>query len=291
VRAWVAAVGLVSQAEDVSRGATSVDRATALILADTAAETALGLISSFSPEPLPNTDHGTYLRRARDRAHMPASAVLELQAVHKLRNGAVHQGAEVGADDVQRAILVARTLLDVYVPRVLRSSRALFRGAGIADAIGTLLFNHPIGNRLVSASHALSRRDERGALEHTAAALRLAHIYADPALPAYGDGVVAMLRRASLREDRDDLAWREEVENWLVPMSLGLTPSAYSALRRDLPATDYIPGSAEPGGKFSFHHPKEPPPTGSARRALETVSHLALRLWLRDSLRYPTEPR
>jgi hypothetical protein len=287
----VAAVGLISQAEDVSRGATSVDRATALILADTAAETALGLIASFSPDPLPNTDHGTYLKRARERARLPASAVLELQAVHKLRNGAVHQGAEIGPDDAQRAILAARTLTDIYVPRVLRAAKALHRGSGIADAVGTLLFNHPIGHRLVSASLALSRRDERAALEHIAAALRLAHIYADPALPAYGEGVFAVLRRASLREDRDDLAWREEVENWLVPMSLGLTPSAYGALRRDLPSATYIGGSGEPGGKFDFHHTKEGPPAGSARRALETVSHLALRLWLRDSLRYPVEAK
>lgn len=283
----MSAVGLISQAEDVSRGATSVDRTTALILADTAAETALGLISSFSSDPLPNSDHGTYLKRARDRARLPASAVLELQAMHKLRNGAVHQGAEIGPDDAQRAILAARNLIDVYVPRVLRAAKALHRGAGIADAIGTLLFNHPIGARLVSASLAMSRRDDSAALEHTAAALRLVHIYAEPALPAYGEGVFVTLRRASLREDRDDLEWREEVENWLVPMSLGLTPSAYGALRRDLPVATYIPGSNEPGGKFAFRHRKEGPPPGAARRALETVSHLALRLWLRDSLRYP----
>jgi hypothetical protein len=289
VRQWVAAVGLISHAEDLAKGATSVDRASALIVADTSIETALGLISSFASQPLTNNDYGTYLKRAHDRARLPSSVVQEISAVHKLRNSAVHQGADVGPGDAHRAIVAARNLLDVYVPRVLRSAKALRYGAGVADAVAGLLPGHPIGHRLGRASLALAQRDEQAALEHTAAALHLARIYAEPALPAYGDGALAVMRRATQRDDRDDLAWRQDVENWLVPMALGLTPSAYGALRRSMPAASYIPGSNEPGGKFDFRHSKEAPGPGTARQTLETVSQLALRLFLRDSLRYPSK--
>jgi hypothetical protein len=72
-------------------------------------------------------------------------------------------------------------------------------------------------------------------------------------------------------------------------MVLGMTPATYARLVADLPTAVYIPGSGEPGGKFSFRPVVVAP--GAARRSLETVSLLVFRLWLRDSLRYPKHPR
>lgn len=284
IRQWVSATGLALQAEDAARGATSVDRSTALILADTAAEAGLALISSFLAEPLPNTDYGTYLSRARRRGRLPESVVLELQAVHKLRNGALHQGAEVGPDDVSRATTIARNLLDAYVPRVLRQARALHHGAGIPDAVAALLVAHdPISFRLQSAAIALRRRDDAEASRHVAAALHLARMYARPRLPAPPaldiEGIVHFDHRPGGQ------AWQRSVEAWLVPIALGLTPAAYTRMLADLPTVTYVPGSGDRGGRFGFG--TSAPRPGSARQALETVSILVLRLWLRDSLRYP----
>jgi hypothetical protein len=285
IRQWIGAVGLALQAEDAARGATSVDRSTALILADTAAEAGLALISSFLAEPLQNTDYGTYLARAKRRARLPEQTTTELQAVHKLRNGALHQGAEVGPDDVMRATLIARHVLDIYVPRVLRSVRGLSYGRGVADAVAALLVAHrPIAYRLGQAAHAMARRDEKAALEHISATFYLARMYADPKLPGPGTLVVGGRRHDNLNPSGE--SWQRSVESWLVPMALGLTPASYARLTTDLPHATYSPGSGEPGGKFHFRD-FEPSP-GAARRSLETVSLLVLRLWLRDSLRYPT---
>ena len=281
---WISAVGLALQAEDVARGATTVDRATALIIADTAAEAGLALISSFVTDPLPHTDYGTYLARARKRGRLPEHVVLELQAVHRLRNGALHQGAQVAADDAHRATLIARHLLDVYVPRVLRTSRSLGWGSGIADAVAALLVAHdPLCFRLQQAASSLRRHDDVAALQHVAATLHLARIYAHPALPSPPILDVEGVVHFDVRPTGE--GWRRSVEAWLVPIALGLTPASYSRLVADLPALTFIPGSGERGGRFAFRPFTASP--GAARRSLETVSLLVLRLWISDSLRYP----
>lgn len=285
IRQWVVATGLVLQAEDLQTRGTSIDHATALIVADTAAEATLGLISSFLSDPLTGEDHGTYLKRAERRAKLPARLVVELRAVHKLRNGAVHHAAEVASVDSQRAISAARELVDTYVPRVLRSTRVLGPGAGIPDAVAALIGDHPIAVRLQFGADALRRRDEVVALEHFAAGLYLTRIYATPALPRPPS--LRFPRGLPSRDETEAEDWRRDVENWVVPMALGLSPRAYSSLSSVGPGVVYIPGSGEPGGRFIFPPGLVSPAPGTARPALERLSFMVLRLLLSDGLRYP----
>ena len=146
-----------------------------------------------------------------------------------------------------------------------------------------LVAHDPLSYRLQLAALSLARRDDVGVLQHVAATLHLARIYAHPALPSPPilevEGVVHFDHRP-----RGE-SWHRSVEAWLVPMALGLTPASYARLVTDLPPVTFIPGSGERGGKFVFRpftvRPRAP------RQSLETVSLLVLRLWLRDSLRYP----
>ncbi len=297
VRQWVAAVGLTLQAEEISRRAAEVDRVTAIILADTAAEMALGLIASRSRVPLQNESHGELLKQATLVARLDARLVSELRAIRKLRNGAVHQGADVGVLDASRALQAARSLLDTYVPRAMRHARALGYGRGIGDAVASLLPGHPIGPMLGAAQSALPR-NPRLSLESTSAVVWLLEEYASPGLPTrHGAVRFTSLRLSSMRRNdplqalgdafpRELIRLSERVERvaeWTVPLALGLSPAEYARLLEALPGT-----VSHDDHTFEHRWDGRPEPTlESARRSLERASHLVLRLWWSDLLRYP----
>lgn len=287
IRQWVTAVGFALEAENSAQRATAIDHATAMILADTATEAGLALISSYVAEPRTGQGFGTYMSRAVSRARIPAHVAAQINAVHRLRNGALHEATEVGADDVRRAIASARLVLDIYVPRVLRSAKALGPGTGVADAVAHVVAaNAPIAWRLREGSAALRRRERRACLEHASAALFLARIYARPSLPrppALSDG-----GRLHLDMNPTGQSWNRHVEGWLVPLALGVAPIAYARLSRDLPRAVFIPGSKVDGGLFDFRSGGE---DERAAVSLETVSTVVLRLWQRDALATPTDRR
>jgi len=289
IRQWVAAVALLAEAEEAAARGSSVDRAIALIAADTATEAALGLLSSRLAEELQSDSFGTYLARAKRVARLPSGLASEIAAVHRLRNNVVHNGAEASEREALRATLASRELLDVFVPRVLRAAKALGRGRGIGDAVGALLPSHPAGRALEAAQVALAKRDPKSALEECAGALEHVRRNTMPPLP--------VTRRRAPREveietkygrTRTDYGFRqldgalEALERWVVPLALGLSPAEYASLVEDLPY------ARSTGRSFEYHWSDEKvPDMTTAKRSLERVSVLVLRMWLTDRLRTP----
>jgi hypothetical protein len=296
IRQWVVSVGFVLEAEDASGRGSSVDRAMALITADTAIESVLGLLSSRVAEPLQSDGYGAYLARAKNVAKLPDRLVREIGAVHKLRNNAVHSAAEVSAADALRGIVSARELLDTYVPRVLRQTRALGRGTGIGHAVASLIPGHPIAARLEAAQAAIAKGDPKQALEQSAFAFDLVKIYTTPELPSdrwsrrrlrsttFGsrDPIGQALRpvKEAIEAQDDGLT---KVEHWIVPLALGMSPAAFAALSQSLP---FVVRTRPPQVQWND---EASPDAATARRSIEAVSLLVLRLWLTDTLRFPQE--
>ena len=276
IRQWVVAAGLVLHAEDSAFRGSSADLVTALVVADAAIEAGLGIMSARSKQPIETDSYGAHLARAAEVAKLPAGLTTELRQLRKIRNGAVHQGAEVTRGDAQRAIIAARDLLDRYVPRVLRRAKALGHGRGIADAVASLIPDHPVGLRLVQAQSALSREPRR-ALELCAEALDQAERHTRPPLPGHGqrslfwrlgpDETGKAIER--LRGSVDALA------QWVAPLALGLSPAEYALMTSALPLT--IPMMH---GTYAHHWDGKPPPNSDvARRTLERIAFVVLRLW------------
>jgi hypothetical protein len=291
IRQWVATLALLLEAEEASTRGSSVDRAVALITAATASEAALGLCSSRVAEPPSGEGFGTYLARAKAVAHLNARLVRELHAVQKLRNNVVHNGAEATADDVARAIASARELLDDYVPSVLKRTKALGYGSGICDAVASLVPDHPVAGHLKAAGASLAKRDARDALEHGARAFNQARIHTKPRLPAGGRrGPRSVAIATSIGTTRTDYGFSEldksitALERWVVPLALGLSPAEYEWLDETLPQTiaggdRVVWGNGQDGANLSM-----------ARRTVEQVALLVLRLVLADRLRPPSRP-
>jgi len=293
IRQWVVCVGLVLDAEDRIRAGSSIARAVGLITADTAIEATLALLSSRNLDPLTGDGFGVYLSRAKAVAKLSDRIHRDLVAVHKIRNGAVHSSAEVSADDLVRAATVARELLDTYVPRVLRRTHALGHGSGIGDAVGALLDPHPISRHLVAAQTSIARGRPEASLESSARAFYAAKSHALPPLPnlrlrlpdvaPHASGLAPEARRTIDRVNvrvstvADTV---DQIEDWVIPLALGLPPTTYASLESELPALWGT--SAE-----AHWQDNDPPSLDVAKRCLERVSLVALRLWLGEMLSYP----
>jgi hypothetical protein len=290
IRQWVATVSLLLEAEEASARGSSVDRAVSLIAADTASEAALGLCSSRVAEPAKGEGFGVYLSRAKGVAKLNDRLVREIESVHKLRNNVVHHGAEATADDVARAIASARELLDDYVPRVLKQTRALGRGSGICDAVASLVSDHPVADHLRAAGASLAKRDATAAVEHAARTFSQARVHTKPSLPVGSRGSPReYLISTAMGKTRTDYGFGElsksieRLERWVYPLALGLSPAEYEWLVDTLPHTI-------PGGDRVHWLSKARPDLPTARRAVEQVAILVLRLRLADRLRDPWKP-
>jgi hypothetical protein len=292
VRQWVVTVGLALHAEESARRASSVDLTTALILADTASEAALGILSGQAPEALQSDSYGEHLNRAQRVASIPAALVAELRDIRKIRNSAVHQGADVGSLDAARAIAAARQLLDAFVPQALRDAKALGYGRGIGDAVASLIPEHPIAPALEASQLAL-QSDPKTSLERTSEALKWAEYCTTPELPTRDrpwsiqwpyprERLEADFQREFERLAKMD----RELATWVVPLALGLSPAGYRQLIKPLPHSIRM--------RDGFNHhwdPEANPSIDEARRSLEGVAYLVLRLWSMDLLRFPDEFR
>ena len=134
-------------------------------------------------------------------------------------------------------------------------------------------------------------------LERTAAAVRLLEDYARPQLPLSSEkvtftGIQLSMRRGGPALPIDDAVARDllrltarvdRVANWTVPMAIGLSPIEYTKLH------DVLPGVVQrQDGTFDYSWSSRQEPTvDAARRSLEVVAKLALRLWWSDLLHYP----
>jgi hypothetical protein len=292
VRQWVVCVGLVLEAENAARSGSSIDRAIALITADTAIEAMLGLMSSRVLDPLDTHSFGTYLKRAAAVSRMPDHDHRELNAIHKIRNGAIHTASGVSADDVLRATSAARRVLDTYVPRVLKQTRALGPGRGLADAVASVIEPHPIAHWLSAAQQAVAKRQGKEALQASARAFVAVKHFATPGLPSthsHVDGMEVARQLGALARGKDtrlearvnDLSSGvRQLESWVVPIALGLSPPEYQRLQSDLPR---LRGEDQ----IAVWEAEHDPDLGTATRSLELISTIALRLSLNEMLRYP----
>jgi hypothetical protein len=290
VRQWVAAVGITLEAEDALTRSAPVDYVTALILGSTGIEAALALLASRSSESIDTDSFGADLKAAAKVAGLQPGVQQELRDIRKLRNVALHVGAEVGAFDAARAARAARRLLDDDVPRVLTQTASLGPGKGIPDAVATLFPDRPLGQALAAAQAALPH-DPLASMEHSADAMWLVQEFTRPMLPTHNRRVdFNPLTHRDLRDvllrDLGRLSFRvESIARWTVPLSLGLSPSQYSELVDSLPPT-----MRREDGTFEHPASDRPQPTpAEARRTSERIAWLVLRLWGSGLLRPETE--
>lgn len=103
-RLWITAVGLVALAEEARDRGSALDYTSALILADTASESILGLLASNASTPSrAHTPHEQWLQDAARMARMRKGLVQDLRNVHGLRNQAIHNGYEAAIRDAERS--------------------------------------------------------------------------------------------------------------------------------------------------------------------------------------------
>jgi hypothetical protein len=111
---WIAAIGLLSVAEDERTANTAESNAIALLTAHAATESMLGLLIGAQPSSVKAKEKffPEILEEARKvaRPKFTSSMVADMLLVHRARNGFLHAGQTVGSQEVDVAIGVAHAL-------------------------------------------------------------------------------------------------------------------------------------------------------------------------------------
>lgn len=112
---------------------------------------------------------------------------------------------------------------------------------------------------------------------HCGRSLRTASRRPNDPMRGFGDGLAAELDRLNSRV--------EMAAAWIVPLALGLSPIEYDVL-------DELPGVVNQGdGQWEYRWNDRPVPSAAdARRALDRVTEIVLRLRWNGSLSYPESP-
>jgi hypothetical protein len=272
---WLLAINFRARAEEAASGGSPTDHTIAVILADTAAESALALLASLDGDP-PNDHFPTLLNAAikavRDRGiAFPVHLGRNLTAAHLTRNNAVHHGTQVSesstsVDSTRRLIGLLSAVAPMYpdVPA----------GSGLLGAVAALIAPaNEVSELLVEAQRlagegAWSPAAEAGSQAlHRARSLSTPNIKVNSATIPYLD-----------KQDRGLVApiygRLELIETWLVPIALGLRPADYAAMDRALGFTiEDVTGRMR---SFSYGDDVEP---AAIEKALELLAEVIVRLW------------
>jgi hypothetical protein len=283
VRRWLTALGLVATAEEVARRGDDAGNATALIAADSASETVLGIIGSWPPPFVPMPPEPKY-HQVLDRAHAAMSSVgglspalrTNLRSTHGLRNSVVHHGAVAPAREARLACESARHLLGL-LPSVSTAYVALAPGAGIVAGIAALLDAPDLTEQLTLGEQAVGASDATAAADAAARAHAFLLDRLDP--PLSGGFVVRPLgpfekqewgRVGEVLDDVDVSLSR--IKGWVAASAVGVHPTAYRRFQWITgDHVQYMDGSVQ------VHRPEEPS-LADARWAVTQVAEMAFRL-------------
>jgi uncharacterized protein YutE (UPF0331/DUF86 family) len=138
LRRWLAAVGLTTAAEDAARVDTPETNAMALLGADAACETLLGLLAGVRRyKQGDEVSFPRLLTAAGAKVTIEADLGDDLDAMHRIRNAFVHASNTVAANETAHAISNARRLLDI-VPSTVPAAAGLAASAGLGSAVAAI---------------------------------------------------------------------------------------------------------------------------------------------------------
>ena len=286
LRRWLTALGLVATAEDVVRRGDDAASSTALIVADSAAETLLGVIGVWTDESLPpEPKYHQVMERARHAMEaaglrLPLALQQDLRSVHALRNAVVHHGAVAPESEASLACQAARQLLDL-MPALSENFVAVPAGGGVATAIAALLDAPDLTALLVAGEAALRRGAATEAADattraHTALLFRL-----DPPLGAPPSELWFTDKRG-LGKAGDYLDGigksLAQIQGWVVASAVGMHPAAYRRLHAIMGTHIRYMGGNDRIARHSE------PTLDDARWALTRLAEMAFRLWQQGAL-------
>lgn len=288
---WIAAIGLTAAGEDAGRLDTVETNALSLLAAYAACEALLGLLGGTRPYKRgEEVTFPTLMRDAEANVRLEKGLKNDLLAVYRMRNDFVHAGNTVHTNEAARATSAARRLLDV-VPGQMAMAATLEPRAGIASAIAAIIDVPVVGLWLREADQALAADRLEYAAECCARVLDAVLRRAKPRLHTDTDLSTEVsfsdMRRLSggMGFDRHarNLAVRiEGLQEWIVPLALGMAPAAYAWLRS---VVGQVSGGDLGGYPTPVERRGEPPAGADVRKALSTVSELVYRMWAIGSLR------
>ncbi len=283
-------MGLLATAEELVRRGDDAASSMALIAADSAAETVLGVIGGWTEGSLPpEPKYHQVMERARhalEAAGVPLPLALQqgLRSAHALRNSVVHHGALAPASEALLACRAARQLLDL-MPAMSAHFVGLPAGGGVVKAIAALIDAPDLTIQLEAGEDGLAMGDASGAADavaraHTALLFRLEPPIGGPP------------RELSYRDKRSLEAVGEyidglgkslaQVQGWVLASAVGMRPVAYRRLQntmgihiRYLGGNDQVSRDVEPSIE-------------DARWALTQVAEMAFRLWEQGALQQGT---
>lgn len=247
VRLWITAVRFALQAETELRQGTQIAFAAAAILADASLEASVGALRILvEPAPRKEKPGKEWLPEAlgaiAPHINLGAGAERAMLNAHDLRTGAVHKGQSVNREDGERACDAARLALS-FVAVVASRSAGSTPGQGLGDVVADLVREHPVAEPLRRAQAALLAGDARAAMGAASQALGSALVNSEPKLPddRFGSGRHGQAGRAGGGNQeletviRDHAGALDRLEDWIVPVALGITPRDLADLRHSLP--------------------------------------------------------
>jgi hypothetical protein len=280
VRLWITAVRFALQAETELRQGTQTAFAASAILADASLEASVGALRMHAPTA-PRSDRPdrdwlpVALRAIAPHVGIDAGAERAMLNCHDLRTGALHRGQSVNREDAERSCHAARLALSFVATSAARSAGST-PGQGLGDVVADVVHEHPAAQALRAAQAAVVASDPRAAMLAASGALGVALASSEPKLPRdrFGSGRHWQGSRAAVGnrpledalQDHGDAL--DRLEDWIVPVALGVTPRDLTDLRHSLPPF-YISGPQWRDGLDESRAPE----------LVERVCLLVLRMW------------
>lgn len=290
LRRWLTALGLIATAEDVVRRGDDAASSTALIAADSAAETLLGVMGGWTVDSLPlEPKYHQVMDRARHALEaaglrLPPALQQDLRSVHALRNAVVHHGALAPASEALLACRAARQLLDL-MPAVSAHFVAMPAGGGVVTAIASLLDAPDLTAHLAAGEAALATGDATGAADavaraHTELLFRLEPPLGSPPRDMFYTDKRALGKAGDYMDGLGkSLA---QIQGWVLASAVGMHPAAYRRLQITMGGhIQYVGGNDRIARSVV-------PSLDDARWALTQVAEMAFRLLEQGSLQQGT---
>lgn len=271
---------LIGVAEEIGSRDTEADLAAALITADAAIETLLGIgaVDLAGEDVREKADFRELLDAADKELRLSSTAKRDLRQVHMARIDVTHRGGIPSEETTRRAIRAAGQLLDAIETALGASGGS---ASSLPAAVAAAIEAPEISEQLLLADRALSAGETEQAADATLRAFEYAQDRAAPPLPTRDwthtpAGIGLAFKDYDQRrhvEELDDIVRR--TEPWLLASAFGLRPRDVERIRVTLgrlivydtvPArTDEVMRSTVPDGD-------------SVRWALNTVARVIFRL-------------
>jgi hypothetical protein len=228
-----------------------------------------------------------------ERGHpMPAALQERVLRIHRLRNLAVHLGAEPASRMVQSALRTAGELRALAIDTL--EALEAFRESGPVQAVATLVSVESISVPLAEAERLLGEDKVSEAADQASIALYATLERVSPRLRSthYRRPSSLMMGRETSREVTDAVIGLNDranrLESWILASALGLRPRELRHLQQMLGEPVYTMGGPQPR-RIDRDEGIELSRT-TVESALLTTADVVYRLWQDDSLILSDEP-